>query len=186
MAGHDQTYAEGDGATRALTPGTQLGRFTLRHVLGEGGMGVVWAAHDPDLDREIAIKLLRTHVQASPALRKRLLREARAMARLKHPNVITVYEVGSSGDTDFIAMELVDGLTLDAWLTHDPTREDVWRAVLAAGRGLAAAHAAELVHRDFKPHNVLRPSRSRRSMPSARTRPTPAGRPTNRETSTRS
>jgi tRNA A-37 threonylcarbamoyl transferase component Bud32/tetratricopeptide (TPR) repeat protein len=152
----DQTYAEGAGAVQRIAVGAQLGRFTLRRVLGEGGMGVVWAAHDPDLDREIAIKLLRHHVQASAALRKRLLREARAMARLKHPNVITVYEVGSSGDTDFIAMELVEGRTLDDWLAHDPPRDDVWAAVLAAGRGLVAAHAAELVHRDFKPHNVLR------------------------------
>ncbi|MBA3503983.1 MAG: serine/threonine protein kinase [Deltaproteobacteria bacterium] len=152
----DQTLAEEAGPAKRLVSGAQLGRFTLRRVLGEGGMGVVWAAHDPDLDREIAIKLLRHHAQASPALRKRLLREARAMARLKHPNVITVYEVGSSGDTDFIAMELVEGKTLDDWLTHDPPRDDVWTALIAAGRGLAAAHAAELVHRDFKPHNVLR------------------------------
>ena len=152
----DQTYAERASSAKSLVAGAQLGRFTLRRLLGEGGMGVVWAAHDPDLDREIAIKLLRHQAQASPALRKRLLREARAMARLKHPNVITVYEVGSSGDTDFIAMELVEGRTLDEWLAHDPPRDDVWRALIAAGRGLAAAHAAGLVHRDFKPHNVLR------------------------------
>src|SRR5687767_6170366 len=109
----DETYAEGVGGAKPLVAGAQLGRFTLRHVLGEGGMGVVWAAHDPDLDREIAIKVLRHHAAASQALRKRLLREARAMARLKHPNVITVYEVGSAGDTDFIAMELVEGATMD-------------------------------------------------------------------------
>jgi tRNA A-37 threonylcarbamoyl transferase component Bud32/tetratricopeptide (TPR) repeat protein len=156
VADADETYAEEASAAPRLVPGAQLGRFALRRVLGEGGMGVVWAAHDPDLDREIAIKLLRHHMSASAALRKRLLREARAMARLKHPNVITVYEVGTAGDTDFIAMELVEGTTLDSWLAHAPPSEEVWRSLVAAGRGLAAAHAAGLVHRDFKPHNVLR------------------------------
>ncbi|MBA3452022.1 MAG: protein kinase, partial [Deltaproteobacteria bacterium] len=109
----------------------------------------------PNLDREIAIKVLKRH-DAHPSLRKRLLREGRAMARLKHPNVLTVYEVGTDNDRDFIAMELVDGSSLDQWLTRNPTRDDVIRALLSAGRGLAAAHAAGLVHRDFKPHNVLR------------------------------
>src|SRR5205085_3193532 len=82
--------------------------------------------------------------------------EARAMARLKHPNVLTVYNVGTEGDRDFIAMELVEGGSLDEWLDRQPPRDLVIKAVLAAGRGLAAAHAAGLVHRDFKPHNILR------------------------------
>ncbi len=143
-----------------LAAGFPIGGYCLESVLGEGGMGVVWSAHDPNLDRRLAIKVLK-RTDAAPSLRKRLLREARAMARLKHPNVLTVYEVGTEGDRDFIAMELVEGGTLDEWLDRQPPRDEVMKAVLAAGRGLAAAHAAGLVHRDFKPHNVLRSKEGR-------------------------
>ena len=140
---------------RGLYPGALLCKYTLERVLGEGGMGVVWCARDPDLQRSVAIKLLQCD-DASPDQRQRLLREARAMARLKHPNVITVYEVDSDGDRDYITMELVEGASMDAWLCAKPPIDEVWSAVIGAGRGLAAAHAAGLVHRDFKPHNVLR------------------------------
>jgi predicted Ser/Thr protein kinase len=140
-----------------LVAGATVGKYVLVRELGSGGMGVVWAARDPDLDREVALKLLR-RADADPDLRKRLLREARAMARLKHPNVLTVYEVGSEGDRDFIAIELIDGSSLDTWLAGTPPRKQVIAALLAAGAGLEAAHDAGLVHRDFKPHNVLRSS----------------------------
>jgi serine/threonine protein kinase/tetratricopeptide (TPR) repeat protein len=151
----DQTHDAGAGSRDSLAPGAQIGKYKLGRVLGSGGMGVVWSAHDPDLERDVAIKVLR-RADAGPTLRARLLREARAMARLKHPNVLTVYEVGSDGDRDYIAMELVEGASMDAWLATTPPGEDVWRAMLAAGRGLAAAHDCGLVHRDFKPHNVMR------------------------------
>ncbi len=136
--------------------GAMLGRYRLEHMLGEGGMGVVHAAFDPDLERRVALKVLRTIDVAGDA-RQRLLREARAMARLTHENVVVVHEVGTAGDRDYVAMELIDGQTLADWLVAKPRAvEDVIAAFCAAGRGLAAAHAAGLVHRDFKPHNVLR------------------------------
>ena len=153
---HEQTSAEpAKPATGHMVAGRTIGGFELISVLGEGGMGVVWSAHDPNLDRVLAIKVLKRS-DAAPSLRKRLLREARAMARLKHPNVLTVYEVGTEGERDFIAMEMVEGGSLDEWLERHPPPHDVMAAILAAGRGLAAAHAKGLVHRDFKPHTVLR------------------------------
>ena len=147
------TAAEPGGP--ATPAGQTLGKYRLDRILGSGGMGVVWAAFDPDLERAVAIKLLHSE-SSEPTLRSRLLREARAMARLKHPNVVTVYEVGTDQNRDYIAMELVDGESLEAWLATKPERAPILDALRAAGRGLAAAHAAGLVHRDFKPHNVLR------------------------------
>jgi len=153
-----QTEAERPGATARpaeLAAGSTLGKYKLDRVLGAGGMGVVWAATDPDLERAVAIKVLRS-IDGSEVQRTRLLREARAMARLKHPNVLTVYEVGTASGVDYIAMELVEGDNLGAWFARPQPREEIVAAVLAAGRGLAAAHEAGIVHRDFKPENVLR------------------------------
>ena len=135
--------------------GPTLGRYRLERELGEGGMGVVHAAFDPDLERRVAVKVLRTG--DSSDARQRLLREARAMAKLAHPNVVVVHEVGSANGRDYVAMELVDGHNLAEWLRSERRGPDeIVEAFVAAGRGLAAAHAAGLVHRDFKPHNVLR------------------------------
>ncbi|HEU4732346.1 MAG TPA: serine/threonine-protein kinase, partial [Kofleriaceae bacterium] len=140
----------------AETIGSTLGRYRLERTLGEGGMGVVHAAFDPDLQRRIALKVLRIAASSAEA-KDRLLREARAMARLAHPNVVTVHEVGTANGRDYVAMELILGDTLADWLRIEKRRSvDIVAAFLAAGRGLAAAHAAGIVHRDFKPHNVLR------------------------------
>jgi eukaryotic-like serine/threonine-protein kinase len=139
-----------------LAIGSQVGRYQILGPIGRGGMGEVYAAYHPDLERRIALKIVDESGPDSVEHQARLLREARAIARLSHPNVVTVYDAGTIGDRVYIAMELVDGETVDDWLRAVPrTWRDVVDVFLAAGRGLAAAHAAEIVHRDFKPHNVM-------------------------------
>jgi tetratricopeptide (TPR) repeat protein len=141
-----------------IDAGTIVGRYVVQGVLGAGGMGVVYAAYDPELDRTVAIKLLRTPARSerSREASTQLHGEAQAMARIRHANVVTVYEVGVFRDQVFIAMERVDGTTLRDWMSERPRN---WREVVAmfllAGEGLAAAHDVGVVHRDFKPENVL-------------------------------
>ncbi len=136
----------------------RIGRFVVVERLGGGAMGVVYRAHDPELARDVALKLLRPDLRTEGNASRgpaRLLREAQAIARINHPNVIAVHEVGTVGDQVFIAMEFVEGQTLSRWLAGRPSARRVLEVFLAAGRGIAAAHAAGVVHRDFKPDNVL-------------------------------
>jgi tetratricopeptide (TPR) repeat protein len=138
-----------------LARGAIVGRFVVLELLGSGAMGHVYAAYDPQLDRRVAIKVLRDTGGGADA-RTRLLREAQALARIHHPNVIAVHEAGTFGDQVFLAMEFADGGTVRAWLAASPRRwPEIVRVFVQAGRGLAAAHAAGLVHRDIKPENLL-------------------------------
>jgi serine/threonine protein kinase len=138
---------------------TSIGRYRILGALGAGGMGSVLSAFDPELDRTVALKVLHQDPSTdADELRLRLAREARAIAKLTHPNVVTVYDVGRDERTGqlFVAMELVEGTTLREWLKRVPRTEgEVLRALVSAGQGLNAAHRAGLVHRDFKPENVL-------------------------------
>lgn len=134
----------------------KIGRFALLGEHAAGGMGVVYTAYDPQLDRRVALKLLNPVALRSPAIRERLLTEARALARLDHPNVVPIHDVVVIEGQFVLVMEWVEGRTLASWEAAAPRS---WReyvdAYLGAGRGLAAAHALGLVHRDFKPANAI-------------------------------
>ncbi len=156
------TVSLGDapGPRSRLDRGVCVGRYVIIDWLGEGGMGVVYKAYDPELERAVALKLLHTagapHSSSASGHRERLLREAKALARLSHPNVLAIFDVGTFGDDVFLATEFVEGPTLAAWLRERrPAREEALPMLLDAGEGLAAAHRAGLVHRDFKPANVI-------------------------------
>jgi tetratricopeptide (TPR) repeat protein/predicted Ser/Thr protein kinase len=143
------------GEAMPIDRGMLVGRYVVLAKLGAGAMGVVFAAYDPELDRKVALKLLKTRANESDA-RARLQREAQALAKLNHGNVVAVHDVGVHDGRVFVAMEFVEGQTLGDWTKAEPRSwRDVVKVFEEAGRGLAAAHAAGLVHRDFKPDNVM-------------------------------
>ncbi len=160
-APHGARKARSEPKSRAaLNAGDMLGRFTIVELLGEGGMGAVYRATDDELGRQVAIKVLSvTEVGDSAAggsLESRLMREAQALAKVSHPNVIAIYDVARDRGVAFVAMELVEGLSLKRWLKVEQRgRAEILEVLTQAGRGLAAAHAVGLVHRDFKPDNVI-------------------------------
>ena len=151
------TPRDGDDRT-TIAPGTRVGRYVIDDCIGAGGMGVVYAAVDSELHRRVAVKVLRGARDGAldSRGRERLLREARTLARLSHPNVVTVYDVGMHGEHLFVAMELVEGGSLTTWLRGERRPlGDILDRLQEAGQGLAAAHAAGVVHRDVKPDNIL-------------------------------
>src|SRR6187401_162513 len=148
-----------DHGQATLVRGASIGRYVVLGLVGRGGMGEVYAAYDPELDRKVAVKLLRVKPGNGVSRhegRQRTLREAQAIARLSHPNVVVVFDVGTFAEQVFIAMEFVDGNTVTYWLqAAERSWQEILKVFMAAGRGLAAAHEKGLVHRDFKPDNVM-------------------------------
>jgi tetratricopeptide (TPR) repeat protein/predicted Ser/Thr protein kinase len=151
----DRTDRDPTDDAPEVPPGTTIGRYIALETVGSGTMGVVVSAVDPTLDRKVAIKLVKADRDGSTSGRQRLLREAQAMAKLQHANVVTVFEVGTYAGRVFLAMEYIAGGTLAGWLEQRRSQREIVAAFTAAGQGLAAAHRAGIVHRDFKPSNVL-------------------------------
>jgi eukaryotic-like serine/threonine-protein kinase len=161
------TYESGDDVSAPATPnvegdvfarGSTVGRYLVLERLGAGAMGVVYAAYDPELDRKIALKLLRPQQTEGDQTRRqaRMVREAKAVAKVSHPNVVGIFDVGVHEGHVFMAMEHLAGGTLRDWMTaKKPAWRDVIKVFIEVGHGLAAAHAEGLIHRDFKPDNVL-------------------------------
>lgn len=145
-----------DESAGPLRQGARVGRYLIEHIVGRGAMGIVYAAYDEELGRKVAIKVVRAEASKSAEFRARLTREARAIARVSHPHVVAVHDIGTIDSGVFVAMEFIEGGSFRKWLQ---ARRRSWREVVSvlarAARGLAAAHHAGIVHRDLKPENIL-------------------------------
>jgi eukaryotic-like serine/threonine-protein kinase len=140
----------------ALTSGTKLGPYEIVTPLGAGGMGEVYRARDTRLDREVAIKVLPSHLSENPEFRTRFEREARTISGLQHPNICVLYDVGRQDGVDFLVMEYLEGETLATRLARKPlTPEEILRIGIEVADALDKAHRSGIVHRDLKPGNVM-------------------------------
>jgi serine/threonine protein kinase len=143
-----------------ITPGVTIGRYVIRTSLGAGGMGEVYLADDTQLGRKVALKFIHAGAERDPAAERRLLREARAAATLDHPNICAVYEVGEADGRPFIAMQYVDGETLEARLRRVPLElREILALAVQIVSAVSDAHAHDILHRDLKPANVMVTSR---------------------------
>ncbi|ACY15037.1 serine/threonine protein kinase with TPR repeats [Haliangium ochraceum DSM 14365] len=139
-----------------LAPAMRIGRYSILRELGRGGMGITYVGYDEELERKVAIKLVRPELGGSGESEVRLRREAQALARLAHPNIVSVYEVGHYRGQTYLVMELIEGQSASAWLKQSArTWPEVLEVFVQVGRGLQAAHAAGLIHRDVKPANMI-------------------------------
>src|ERR1044071_1222542 len=139
-----------------LSPNTRLGRYEIRSKLGEGGMGKVYLAKDTSLDRLVALKILSPEIASDAQRMKRFVQEARLACNLNHPNILTIYEVGSAGGTHFIAAEYVEGMTLRQRIAQRVLPQvDTLGVITQVAGALAEAHKAGIVHRDIKPENIM-------------------------------
>src|SRR5271168_5391307 len=140
----------------ALTAGTKLGPYEIQSPLGAGGMGEVYRARDTRLDRTVAVKVLASHLSASPELKQRMEREARAISSLNHPNICHLYDIGSQDGTDFLVMEFLEGETLaDRLRKGAMPLQEIFKIGIAVAEALAVAHRQGIVHRDLKPGNIM-------------------------------
>src|SRR6266571_4393986 len=140
----------------ALTSGTRLGPYEIVSPLGAGGMGEVYRARDPRLERDVAIKVLPANLSSDPSLRQRLEREAKAISKLSHPHICTLHDIGHQGGVDFLVMELVEGETLEHRLANGPLPPgQTMRLAAQIADALAKAHKRGITHRDLKPGNIM-------------------------------
>src|SRR6266550_2169036 len=138
-----------------LSPGAKLGRYEIRSKIGEGGMGEVYLATDTELDRTVAIKILPENLATDQQRLQRFIQEAKAASALNHPHILTVHEIGASGDTRFIATEFIDGETLRHSISSEIKLIEILEIAIQTAGALSAAHAAGIIHRDIKPENIM-------------------------------